>query len=92
MNKVMFLIFIYSLLPGMAMAEGIPACYQEVDQVIWVVSNLDQTVNQYEQLGFFQFTDLGEVMIKSEFAKSSENARLVVANLGGAVVMDSAAW
>ena len=34
------------------MAGGIPECYKEVDQVLWVVADLERTMAQYEKLGF----------------------------------------
>ncbi len=64
----------------------IPDCYNEVDQVLWVVSDLDQTIDEYAKLGFTQVMDLGKVVVISESTGDKEHIRLVCANLGGAFV------
>jgi len=66
--------------------EGLPECYTHVDQMFWVVSNMERTLEGYKQLGFDQFADLETVTIESDKNKSKSTARLVRANLGGARV------
>ena len=67
-------------------ADGLPECYSHVDQVFWVVSDMERTLEAYKQLGFNQFADLEIVSIASKTSKSDATARLVRANLGGAQV------
>jgi hypothetical protein len=81
-------LFIWSsawiLFTGQLKSEDIPACYGYVDQVLWVVSDVENTMEKYSLLGFTQFTDLGTVTVKSENNKQEEQVRLVCANLAGA--------
>jgi hypothetical protein len=57
-----------------------------VDQVLWVVSDVETAMVKYMELGFDQFKDLGMVEVKSWKTESTSMARLVCANLGGAHV------
>lgn len=66
--------------------EAIPDCYNHVDQVLWIVSDLENTVAKFEELGFSQFRDLGEVEVISGKTGNKEKIKLVCANLGGAHV------
>jgi len=67
-------------------AEDIPDCYNHVDQVLWVVSDVENTVANYEELGFSQFRDFGVVEVISGTTGDTEKIRLVCANLAGAHV------
>lgn len=40
-------------------AEGVPAFYGNVDRLVWVVEDLDRTLDQLRNLGFTDFVDLG---------------------------------
>lgn len=84
MKKLTFLLLIFPLLMSADKAKELPTCYQEVDQVIWVVSDLDQTIEAYERLGFSQIKDMGSVEVGIESSGQKERIRLVTANLGGA--------
>jgi len=86
MKKMIFLLSILPLLMGADRASVLPTCYQEVDQVIWVVSDLDQTIKAYEDLGFMQSKDLGSVQVVTGSSGQKENVRMAMANLGGANV------
>ena len=67
------------------MAE-IPDSYKEVDQLLWVVSDLQRTVNGYSELGFNQVNQLGNTVVISEQKHDESGIKLAVANLGGAHV------
>jgi len=70
--------------------DTLPGAYREVDQVIWIVSDLDHTLSQYAQLGFSEVMDLGKTQVKSRSGKGSVEGECTVllarANLGGAIV------
>lgn len=71
---------------GFLKAADLPASYNNVDQVLWVVSDAEHTMNKYKELGFDQFRDLGTVEINSAMTGTSSRANLICANLGGAHV------
>lgn len=66
--------------------SAIPDAYQHVDQVLWVVSDLNNTMAVYEDLGFTSVEDLGKVVFLNESTGQREKIRLACANLGGAQV------
>lgn len=61
----------------------IPEHFKHVDQVIWVVNDLDNVIDKWEELGFQQIEILGNVTTTN---KDNENfvVKMAVANLGGA--------
>ena len=86
MKKLVLLSCILALSAGHLRAADLPSAYNEVDQVLWVVSDVETTMVKYRELGFDQFKDLGTVEVKSSTNESVSMARLVCANLGGAHV------
>lgn len=86
MKKLILLSFIGFLFAGQIKAGDLPEAYTEVDQVLWVVSDVKTTMVKYMELGFDQFKDLGTVEVKSWTNENTSMARLVCANLGGAHV------
>ena len=58
--------------------------YQKVDQVLWVVSDLEQVIENWVNLGFEQIIVLDKVQVSLNTAGRSVPARLAKANLGGA--------
>lgn len=65
-------------------STGIPECYSHVDQVLWVVSDMDAALEKYKELGFSQFADMGATVVVSEKVGAKSKIRWVRANLGGA--------
>ena len=65
MKKLGLLICIGILSAGSLKSAEIPKFYNEVDQVLWVVSDVENTMLNYRLLGFDQFMDLGTVEVKS---------------------------
>jgi hypothetical protein len=86
MKKLIVLACVSVLNIGTITAANLPDSYAFVDQVIWVVSDVESTMAHYSLLGFDQFKDLGIVEIKSWTRENTSMARLVAANLGGAHV------
>jgi hypothetical protein len=86
MKNVCMLVVIGMLSSGSLTSAEIPNYYKKVDQVLWVVSDVESTMLKYRMLGFDQFMDLGTVEIRSGTAGTASTARLVAANLGGAHV------
>jgi len=60
--------------------------FKEVDQIIWLVENLDQTIKGWKELGFDQIHDLGKVSAEFKSNKRIYTFRMAKANLGGANV------
>jgi methylmalonyl-CoA/ethylmalonyl-CoA epimerase len=75
---------VWILFTGQLKSADIPACYGYVDQVLWVVSDVENTMEKYSMLGFSQFTDLGTVEVRCENSQRKAQVRLVCANLAGA--------
>lgn len=65
--------------------EEVPEHFKHVDQVIWIVDDLDKVIEKWEKLGFEQIELLGKVTATSKNEKQF-NVRLAVANLGGAKI------
>ncbi len=86
MKKLIFLLFASAVLIGANRSKEIPACYKHVDQVLWVVSDLENTIQNYEKLGFSQIRNLGQVDMVSGTTGTTEKIKLACANLGGAYV------
>jgi len=65
--------------------EG-PGPFRHVDQVLWVVSDLDNTIHHWKNLGFNQV--VGPDTIDAQLLKSGKTVKLrtAMANLGGAHV------
>lgn len=74
------------LAAGVLNAADIPEAYNHVDQVLWVVSDVESTMDEYQDLGFSQMADFGQVLITEESSGKRIKVRLVCANLGGAHV------
>ncbi|MCF8225481.1 MAG: VOC family protein [Bacteroidales bacterium] len=86
MKRLFILSFIIMAVSCGEKTTEIPECYQEVDQVLWVVTDLDKTIQAYSQLGFTDVMDLGTSVIDSKEFKNQVKVKLAMANLGGAIV------
>ena len=84
MKRIIIGCAVLTLLAGNIHASDIPAVYNHVDQVLWVVSDVDRTVESYRELGFSEVKDLGKVTAIMESTGKHQKVRLVCANLGGA--------
>ncbi len=65
-----------------SLAEG----YKKVDQLIWIVEDLDMTKKGWESMGFTQFIHLDTVESESKVTGISFRVIMAKANLGGAYV------
>ena len=86
MKRLILFTCISILGSGILKAAELSDAYEYVDQVIWVVSDVETTMANYSLLGFDQFKDLGIVEITSFTRESTSLARMIAANLGGAHV------
>jgi len=86
MKRILIMLIAWALLSSTRQSGELPSCYNHVDQVLWVVTDLENTVAKYNELGFSQVMDLGRVEVISGTTGSREIVRLVCANLGGAHV------
>ncbi len=84
--KLLTAIFFFSvLMPIPAKPENIPDHFRHVDQIIWIVKDLDKIIESWKKLGFNQIEILDHASAKSKNDKLL-NVRMAVANLGGAHV------
>ncbi len=86
MKRLFILSFIIIAVSCGEKTTEIPESYQEVDQVLWVVTDLDKTIQAYSQLGFTEVMNLGTTVIESKYFKNQVKVKLAMANLGGAIV------
>ncbi len=86
MKKTLIFISVWALYIAAEPSAEMPDCYKHVDQVLWVVSDVENTMAKYKELGFTQFVDMGQVEVKSESKAYQEKVRMVCANLGNANV------
>tara|TARA_R110002050_G_scaffold300825_1_gene473709 strand:- start:7866 stop:8864 length:999 start_codon:yes stop_codon:yes gene_type:complete len=85
MKLLTAIFFLSMLMPIQAKTENIPEHFKHVNQVIWVVKDLDKVVEVWKKLGFKQIEILDNVSATSTNDKQL-NVRMAVANLGGAHV------
>jgi 4-hydroxyphenylpyruvate dioxygenase-like putative hemolysin len=62
----------------------VPVQFTHVDQVIWVINDLDNTISHWENLGFTQVINLDTVRANLTKAGKTVKLKLARANLGGA--------
>ncbi|MFO7934537.1 MAG: DUF5107 domain-containing protein, partial [Bacteroidales bacterium] len=86
MKKLLIILVMPALFSSGEASGRIPDCYTHVDQVLWVVSDLERTMDQYRQLGFNQIGEIRTVVMESGSQGNRINLRLARANLGGALV------
>jgi hypothetical protein len=60
--------------------------FKEVDQILWVVEDLDHTIKSWKELGFDQIVDLGTTSASMKLEKTNSKLKIARANLGGAYV------
>jgi hypothetical protein len=63
-----------------------PSSFKHVDQVLWVVSNLDSVISQWNKLGFNQIINLGTANAMMKKSGTRVKIKIAKANLGGASV------
>jgi methylmalonyl-CoA/ethylmalonyl-CoA epimerase len=86
MKRILCLFSIWVLICGAGKETGLPDFYTRVEQVLWVVSDLENVIAQYEKLGFSQVRDFGKTDVISETTGTTTTIKLARAFLGGAVV------
>ncbi len=64
----------------------VPAHLKQVDQVIWIIDDLENVVAHWQALGFSQVMRLDTVEARLEKADETVHLRMALANLGGARV------
>jgi len=65
----------------------LPQFYRQVDQVIWVVENLENVMEHWKILGFDQVLMLDTVEIYLMKSRSKMEVKIAMANLGGANII-----
>lgn len=64
----------------------VPAHLKQVDQVLWVVDDLDNVIAHWQDLGFSQILQMDTMEARLSNADQEIPVRLALANLGGAQV------
>jgi hypothetical protein len=64
----------------------VPAHLKHVDQVLWIVDDLDNVIAHWEDLGFRQIRKLDTLEARLSKANEEIQLRLALANLGGAQI------
>jgi len=67
--------------------ESLPLPYREVDHVIWIVSDIHNTINAYKKLGFSQISEPSGALADTGSQEGEERIMLAAANLGGARII-----
>lgn len=86
MKGITFIISFLLSLINAGKTEEVPEHFRHVDQVIWVVDDLDNVVEKWKELGFQQTESFDNVTTTDENDKKI-NIRIAVANLGGAHII-----
>lgn len=82
--KLLVIAFLFLILvPNIGKTEKVPEHLKHVDQVIWVVDDLDKVMDKWKELGFQQMELLGKVTVTNQKNKKFD-VNMAVANLGGA--------
>jgi hypothetical protein len=84
MKKLSLFLFMALLCACPAEVTQMPAHLKHVDQVIWVIDDLDNTVVHWERLGFNQVVILDTLEADLKNADIKIRLRIGLANLGGA--------
>lgn len=80
------LLFLTSIM-GFNQSQGqVPKHLKNVDQVLWIIENIEAVKSGWLKLGFNQIIDLGEVNTVLKSTKRNVKLRIAKANLGGAYV------
>jgi methylmalonyl-CoA/ethylmalonyl-CoA epimerase len=66
--------------------KAVPEHFGLVDQVLWIVKDLDHVIYHWKRLGFDQIIDLGEVDVTTKIGGGAFKIKLAKANLGGAQI------
>jgi methylmalonyl-CoA/ethylmalonyl-CoA epimerase len=61
-----------------------PEHFKHVDQVFWVINDMDKTINHWAKLGFDQVMDMGTVDVNLKKSGKTVKIRMAKANMGGA--------
>jgi hypothetical protein len=77
-------LFCFFLSSGGTRTPEIPEYNDHVDQVLWVVNDLTNTMTHWENLGFNQVLDMDTVDANLKIAGKTVKLRIAKANLGGA--------
>jgi hypothetical protein len=80
---------LFTIIAMMKTYAQAPEFYNRVNHMIWIVEDLRTVKKNWQQLGFDQIKDEGDVTIISKFSGENEaiQARMAVGYLGGATIV-----
>lgn len=80
MELTKYLLFIMMSMASLSQGQ-VPSFFKEVDQLLWVVKDVDHVVDSWNELGFDQVNKLGEV--KGTLGSETVKLKVALANVGG---------
>ncbi len=83
---ILAIILLFSCGKKGAEQTGMPEAYKHVDQVLWIINDLDKTTAHWAKLGFDQVLNMGTVNVHLKKSGKSVQVKMAKANLGGAHV------
>src|SRR4030042_3186930 len=83
---IISLVLLFSCGQKSNVTNEIPEHFKHVDQVLWVINDLDKTITHWAKLGFDEGMDMGTVEVNLKKSRKVVKVRMAKANLGGAPV------
>jgi hypothetical protein len=83
---IFILLLLFSCWNKSTETTEIPEHFKHVDQVLWVIKDLDKTITQWAKLGFEQVMDMGTVDVNLKKSRKIVKVRMAKTNLGGAYI------
>ena len=80
MELTKYLVFVLMSLANLSLGQVRPF-FKQVDQLLWVVKDLDNVVGSWSELGFDQVNRVGEV--QGRLGSEAVKLKVALANLGG---------
>src|SRR5210317_719046 len=85
MRHILFILF-FIIIQFSAISQ-VPEHFRKVDQVIWIVEDLDKVISEWHKLGFDQVNRIGKVRAGLKEEGKSVSIKMAAANLGGAHIV-----
>jgi hypothetical protein len=84
MRNVIYFVLLVFLVSCEDKQKSVPDHFLQVDQVIWVVEDMENVIGHWRNLGFPRIIDLGTLKVRIKSSDSTIPLKMAKANLGGA--------
>lgn len=84
MKSYIYILIVFFFISCQKDQLAVPEHFKQVDQVIWVVEDLDNVMSHWRNLGFNQVIDLDTLNAEVKSVDTKIQLRMAKANLGGA--------